>query len=130
MPPPGDSSRPLLQVDGERVNQDASHLTEAFYSGFEGADMDEDEDGQQENENMDEDKEADAANDANVMAKLVVESAKAWVHKQHFCFLFNSCSSIRLMPTSLTASEKVVEKLRRVFSGSRRQVSFPLPSLV
>ena len=117
-------------MDGEHVNQDASRLAEAFYSGFEGADMDEDEDGQQENENMDEDKEADAANDANVMAEPVVESAKAWVHKQHFRSLFNSHSSIRLMPTSLTASEKVVEKPRRVFSSSGRQVPFPLPSLV
>ena len=130
MLPPGDSSRLLSQVDGECINQDVSHLAEAFYSGFEETDMDEDEDGQQENENVDKNKEADAANDANVTAEPVVESAKAWIHKQHFRSLFNSCSSIRLMPTSLTAGEKVAEKLRRVFSSSGRQVPFPLPSLV
>ena len=92
--------------------------------------MDEDEDGQQKNENMDEDKEADAANNANMMAEPVVELAKAWIYKQHFHSLFNSCSSIRLMPTSSTAGKNVVEKLRRVFSGSGRQVPFPLSSLV
>ena len=88
MPPPGDSSGPLSQVDGERVNQDASRLAEAFYSGFEGADMDEDEDGQQENENVDEDKEADAANGANMTAEPVVESAKAWVYINSISVLY------------------------------------------
>jgi transcriptional regulator of met regulon len=67
-----DSSQ-TLQVDGDRAREDASRLADAFWSAFEGVDMDEDEEGEEGAEEPDEVNE-----DAGNMTEPIV-SAKAWV---------------------------------------------------